>query len=201
MPETVHFRTTSSTRYLTLSEARALECNGCGDCCDSNRTDRLFEWGRLPKHQYRGTIDDNPLIIPLDIVTLEPREWEQGDDDIRTTVFFKCAAFCPNADGTGSCIAHENRPDRCRDFPIFGKDVRKTITREGRYYSPASLFSRCTWNDIIILKENSPILKIRDSEGRVDNEKITPKIREEIKQWKAKFDASGKPFGSKDWAG
>ena len=39
-------------KYMTLSEARSIECNGCGDCCDSRRTDGYWTWGSLPTDQY-----------------------------------------------------------------------------------------------------------------------------------------------------
>jgi hypothetical protein len=31
-------------RFVTLAQARALECNGCGDCCDTRRTDGYWAW-------------------------------------------------------------------------------------------------------------------------------------------------------------
>ncbi|MDO9444355.1 MAG: hypothetical protein Q7K37_03495, partial [Dehalococcoidia bacterium] len=52
-------------RYVTLEAARALECNGCGDCCDSRRTDGFWAWGTLPPDQYREQCGE-PLIIPLE---------------------------------------------------------------------------------------------------------------------------------------
>ena len=55
------------TRYLTLAAARALECNGCGDCCDSRRTPD-WAWGALPASQFAELNGGAPLIIPIEPV-------------------------------------------------------------------------------------------------------------------------------------
>ena len=52
-------------KYMTLSEARSIECNGCGDCCDSRRTDGYWTWGSLPTDQYASINNGEPLIIPI----------------------------------------------------------------------------------------------------------------------------------------
>lgn len=188
MPDTLHFKPVPNSRYLTLSEARALECNGCGDCCDSRRGDYLFEWGSLPKHQYRqNSSDGEPLIIPLDLVTLEPREWEPEDQRQDSHTYFKCAAFCSNSDGSGSCTAYETRPDRCHEFPVYGKGIREHLKKVGRYYSSARMFPKCTWYDVIIVKEGCPLLKIRHPDGRLDRSRLTPEIRDELSIWKDSF--------------
>lgn len=135
-----HSRTVLERR-LTLAEAQQIECNGCGDCCDSRRVARTedgqfaWRWGRiLGGEQW--------LIIPLE-------SSEQGRID-----GFRCTAFLGNAE-SGVCTAYDRRPARCRSFPVFGahaEDISAAVERDGEYRLPLTdtLF-RCAWAGVTIV--------------------------------------------------
>jgi Fe-S-cluster containining protein len=143
-------------RYLTLASARALECNGCGDCCDSRRTDGYWTWGTLPAHQYRALLDGHPLIIPLMRVEggWVDRPHEPADTDELSRTNFRCEAFEPHEDGTGGCgIHHRGVPAICRAFPVGGEDVETDLDACGEHWLATSAFPRCTWYRTVVVKD------------------------------------------------
>ncbi len=150
---------TEGSRYLTLAAARALECNGCGDCCDSRRTDGYWTWGTLPAHQYRALFDGRPLIIPL--IRIEggwaDRAHGPADVDELSRTCFRCEAFEPHEDGTGGCGIHDQEvPTKCREFPAGGADVEADLDACGEYWLATSAFPRCTWYRMVVVRDGDP---------------------------------------------
>src|SRR5262245_58291071 len=84
-------------RYMTLEAARALDCNGCGDCCNSSRTEGFWTWGSLPAGQYAALNHGEPLIIPVELASggWRDRAWRDTDATAATSTPFRCDAFRP----------------------------------------------------------------------------------------------------------
>ena len=183
--------TVTSSKLMTLSEARALECNGCGDCCGSKQTESsLISWGPLPQDQYRSNNGGEPLIIPLKEITLEPRPWSHRDKNANNTkeVLFECAAFCSKSDGTGSCAMHETRPERCQEFPVFSNDMEKNIEITGEFGNHGgNILPRCTWFNVLVVADDHPLLNLRQEDGFIREEDMTQQKRSVRKKWRDKF--------------
>ena len=180
----------TTSKLMTLSEAQSLECNGCGDCCGSKRTDLSFGWGQLPQHQYRTNNGGNPLISPLDSKTLKSRPWSHRDKNRNNTqeVLFECAAFCQNSDGTGSCTIHEKRPERCQEFPVFSEQMKENIEIAGEYFNHGgNLLPRCTWFNVLVVADDHPLLDLRHEDGFIHKEDITPDKKSLWKKWTKNF--------------
>ncbi len=153
--------------YITLDAARALECNGCGDCCDSTRTDGYWTWGTLPPDQFAALNNGSPLIIPLErlpsseapptsddtpIPAPTPNDaWRdrtpnQEDELELFPTRFRCAAFLPQPDGRGLCGHHDRpRPDRCGEFPVRMPHIEQELAEIGEVALNTSAFPNCTW--------------------------------------------------------
>ena len=147
---------TKGTRYLTLAAARALECNGCGDCCDSRRTDGFWTWGTLPSDQYRGLFDGRPLIIPLVRIGggWADRPHEASDAGELSGTRFRCEAFEPHDDGTGGCGIHTREvPPKCREYPVWGSNVEVDLGSVGEHVLATSAFPRCTWFKMVVVTD------------------------------------------------
>lgn len=150
---------TEGPRYLTLDAARALECNGCGDCCDSRRTDGYWTWGALPEHQYRALFDGRPLIIPLARTDggWADRPHAVADTGELSRTMFRCEAFEPHEDGTGGCGIHDQEvPAKCREFPTGGADVEADLKACGEHWLATSAFPRCTWYRMVVVRDGDP---------------------------------------------
>ena len=148
-------------RYLTLAEARSLECNGCGDCCDSRRTDGFWSWPALPRGQYRRLGGGEPLIIPLERIGdgWQDRAPLPADARSLTPTRFRCTAFTPQPDGSGLCGIHDRRrPKICGEFPVFGKEIERRLAQEGRVRLQTGAFPRCTWHNVCVTADSDPIL-------------------------------------------
>lgn len=146
----------STYQYLTAAEARALECNGCGDCCDSRRTDGYWRWGALPADQYAGLTGGEPLIIPLELHEGAWRDRLYRPDDARDLggTCFRCTAFEPHEDGTGGCGRHDlPRPVACGEFPVGGDTIERELAEHGSAKLETSAFPRCTWYRVIVVPE------------------------------------------------
>jgi Fe-S-cluster containining protein len=155
-------------RYLTLEDARALECNGCGDCCDSRRTGGYWTWGELPEDQYRPLNDGRPLIIPLERVEggWQERHREPSDAYTLSPTRFRCDAFRPQADGRGLCGIHDReRPPRCDEFPVKVIGLEDELTTYGEVALETSAFPRCTWYEMTVVREGDPRLTTPVEEG------------------------------------
>lgn len=155
---------------VTLDEARAMECNRCGDCCDgtsdyvnqdpSGAEVPLFVWTRdaddeanafpLPEDRYEERFG-RPLIIPLvrgdgRLVEADDFERDQHGDPVRV---FKCAELRRHEDGTTSCGIYDDRPSvrpyYCGAFPVFGMEADQAIIHGGEYIPHTAALPRCTW--------------------------------------------------------
>lgn len=148
-------------RYVTLEYARALECNGCGDCCDSRRTDGYWTWGALPADQYASQAGGEPLIIPLELTDdgWRDRAHRPEDEHGFAGTRFRCAAFLPQADGRGLCGRHgEWRPPKCADFPVSVASIEVDLAETGEAQLSVGAFPRCTWHGMTVVRDGDPRL-------------------------------------------
>ena len=155
------FAATSAIRYLTLDEARALECNGCGDCCDSRRTDGFWTWAALPPDGYRHLNRGDPLIIPLERVDQGWRDRAHvAEDDLDfSPTRFRCAAFVPLDDGNALCRIHDSeRPRACGEFPVWGADIERDLEERGEAVLQTGSLPRCTWYGVVVVGDDDPRL-------------------------------------------
>lgn len=148
-------------QYMTLEAARALECNGCGDCCDSRRTDGYWTWGDLPADLY-ASICGEPLIIPLE--RTDDGSWRDrahlAEDAVGLSgTRFRCTAFQPQPDGGGRCGRHNlARPSKCGEYPVGGAAIEAELAEVGEVPVPADAFPRCTWHDVVLVRAGDPRL-------------------------------------------
>ena len=162
--------TSPERTYITLQAARALECNGCGDCCHSTRTDGYWTWGTLPPDQFAALNNGAPLIIPLErIPTSEDgdgwrdRPQNQTDELELHPTRFRCAAFLPQPDGRGLCGNHDRpRPDRCGEFPVRMPHIEQELAEHGEVPLNTSAFPNCTWHRMTLVPEDDPRLSAAD---------------------------------------
>ena len=173
-------------RYLTLEAARALDCNGCGDCCDSTRTDGFWTWGTLPRDQYRPLMDRMPLIIPVTRGDSgwHDRDWRPGDDSDATATPFRCSAFRPQPDGRGLCGIHDReRPSKCGEFPVHMERQDEDVEARGVMHLETSAFPRCTWFRMDAVAAGHPALHPQrgcvDSDGHVTLDELPPSLLSE----------------------
>ena len=179
-------------RYLTLVQARALDCNGCGDCCNSARTDGFWTWGALPAGQYAhllaGIGEGAPLIIPLERIAAgggadgwRDRAWRPTDATAATSTPFRCTAFRPQADGRGLCGIHDGeRPAQCGEFPVHTPGLEADVLSRGVLHLETSAFPRCTWYRVDVVAREEPALDARrgcvDSDGHVALGALPPSL-------------------------
>lgn len=149
------------TRYVTLAQARALECNGCGDCCDTRRTDGYWAWAALPRDQFASMTGGTPLIIPIERIEdgdgWRDRTWQPDDElDLRPTRF-RCAAFEEQPDGRGLCGRHTlERPAVCAEFPVHVIGLDHDVEELGEVPLMTGALPRCTWHRMIVVREGDP---------------------------------------------
>jgi Fe-S-cluster containining protein len=143
--------------YLTLAAARALECNGCGDCCDSRRTDGFWTWPGIPADQYRGLTGGPLLIIPLERIggdRWRDRAYHADDAGELAGTRFRCTAFEPRPDGGGLCSRHDQpRPPVCGEFPVWASALEAELAELGEVPIPVGAFPRCTWYGMVLVRE------------------------------------------------
>lgn len=147
-------------RYVTLETARAMECNGCGDCCDSRRTDGHWAWSSLPDDLYADLVGA-PLIIPLERVDDGWRDRPHADYDVLELIptSFRCAALKPQDDGRALCGRHtEVRPGVCAEFPVWGPDVEADLASSGEAHLATGFLPRCTWFNHVVVRDDDPRL-------------------------------------------
>ena len=178
----------SPRRYLTLAGARALDCNGCGDCCNSSRTDGFWTWGALPEGQYAHLLTDargerGPLIIPVECVdgAWRDRTWRPSDATPATPTPFRCAAFQPQEDGRGLCGIHDcERPSQCGEFPVHTPGLEDDVTSRRVLHLETSAFPRCTWHRVDVVAADEPCIDPRrgclDSDGYVALGALPPSL-------------------------
>lgn len=154
-------------RFVSLEEARALECNGCGDCCDSRRTDGYWTWAGLPADGYAAQCEGTPLIVPLVNIggVWSDRPHEAADLGDYTGTRFRCAAFVATAptealpEGGGACGRHDQwRPSACGEFPVGGAEIEADLARFGEVPLETGAFPRCTWFRMTIVRIGDPRL-------------------------------------------
>ena len=154
-----------AVRYLTLAAARALECNGCGDCCDSRRTGGYWTWASLPEDGYADRCDGQPLIIPLELVdgSWVDRTHQSSDLGELSGTRFRCSAFVDTLptellpDGGGSCTRHDGwRPLACGEFPVGSPDLQAELAQYGEVVLSTEAFPRCTWFRTTVVREGDP---------------------------------------------
>jgi Fe-S-cluster containining protein len=149
----------SSPVYVTLAHARAIECNGCGDCCDSRRTDGYWTWGALPRDQFAALNDGAPLIIPLERIDGGWRDRAPTPED-ESELFptpFRCTAFRPQPDGRGLCAHHDReRPDRCGEYPVHVPYLEGELAEFGEVPLGTSTFPRCSWYRMVVVRDGDP---------------------------------------------
>lgn len=147
--------------YLSLEAARALECNGCGDCCDSRRTDGFWTWPGIPADQYAELCGGQPLIIPLERVdgAWRDRAYRHADAGGLSGARFRCSAFEPRPDGGGACGRHDQpRPAVCGEFPVWGATIGAELAELGEVALQTGAFPRCTWYRMVVVREGDPRL-------------------------------------------
>ncbi len=150
-----------ATRYLSLDEARAIECNGCGDCCDSRRTAGFWTWGELPADQYAPMNAGAPLIIPLEAIEgggWRDRARTELDGATLSMTRFRCAAFTSAVDDSaGSCGLHDReRPARCGEFPVGGEAIERELREHGDAPLQTGAFPRCSWYAMVVVPDADP---------------------------------------------
>ncbi len=170
-------------RDVTLAEARAMECNRCGDCCDTTsehvRTDPevglpLFVWDKpghdaafeLPEDRYEKRYG-RPLIRPVirgdgGLVVARAFEVDRNGNEHRS---FQCAALMrvTTLDGEekpATCSLYgnrgdddPNRPYNCGAFPVYGMEAEAALLNVGEYIPHTSALPRCTWHGLRIVGE------------------------------------------------
>ncbi len=153
--------------YLTLEAVRSIECNGCGDCCDSRRTDGYWTWGSLPPDQFASLNDGAPLIIPLERVDSGWRDREPLSED-ESELFptsFRCAAFRPQDDGRGLCGHHDReRPARCGEYPVHAPYLESELETYGEVPLGTSEFPRCSWYRMVVVRDDDPRITVAPTE-------------------------------------
>lgn len=139
---------------MTLAEAQALECNGCGDCCDSRRRSgdvTGWRWGALRE-------DQTALVLPLyEAHPGGPYERHPDRSPRAVGVYvaeFECRALVRHGD-SASCAVWPTAPRTCRDWPLWGvyaDRVRAEVASAGwSWVRPPS--ERCTWYGVAIVDE------------------------------------------------
>jgi len=145
------------SRYLTLSEVLAIECNGCGDCCGSERSDGFWTWGPLPESQYRALNQGAALIIPIERIdgSWRDRAWVESDTHRFTPTRFRCTALTPVADGGGTCALHASeRPAQCGEFPLGGSEIQRALGVDEEAWLQTDAFPRCSWFRICVVRDD-----------------------------------------------
>lgn len=159
-------------RDVPLREARAMECNRCGDCCNGLSDDvkrdeatglPLFVWGsNAPEDLYAERYGQRLLqpIVMGDGGPAVGKAFEIDADGVPYTAF-KCSQLSePDENGCTSCGLYQDpnpldistvRPRNCGDFPVFGLDLDAAII-DGHPYVPATgALPRCTWYGIRVV--------------------------------------------------
>ncbi len=158
-------------RYMTLSEAKALDCNMCGQCCGSAEVDvpgeplRAYTFGPIEQQQWARLNGGAPLIIPL-TRTGRPRAWRASDGEAATAPPFRCEALSHCDDGTTRCgLWQTRRPAPCDAFPVKAKHYPADV-RAGAYVLLNTKYQRlCTWVDVLVCPDDSVLLDWRRADG------------------------------------
>lgn len=150
-------------RYMTLAEAQAIECNRCGDCCDSRRVGFTFS-GQIAWTWGKRVDGMDGLIIPLREALPLMLEDDHSLRPAAPVGAFRCAAFVATGDGVtslgGDCARHGDPalPSICSGYPVFGAyagTIARTVQRDGEFAIPVpgAAGSRCSWADVVIVAD------------------------------------------------
>ena len=152
-------------RVMTLTAAQALECNRCGQCCDSriaqraaNRPTHHWWWGDdAPRDGYAEFNGGKPLIIPLYAAhrggPYEAMPQLAGGAGVAYLAEYTCAVLQRQPDGTATCGLHDQpRPAICGDFPVFGAhgDAYRDMMATRRLPIPLDVPPGCTWANVYV---------------------------------------------------
>ena len=164
-------------RFVTLGEAKGMDCNRCGECCSSLRAPGggLWSWGGLPPGRHYG------LITLLDERTLKPRLWRKGDDNPRAHNAYDCTALEIRADDTTNCLIYGNsrQPSRCLEFPVFYDGVEEELA-EGPILLRTEPLHSCTWYLMVVIADDSPVLGWRRRDQRLPWTRLSARRREQV---------------------
>lgn len=150
-------------RFVTLAQARALECNGCGDCCDTRRTDGYWAWSALPEDGFASMTGGEPLIIPIERIEVaggggwRDRAWQPDDASEFLPTRFRCSAFREQEDGRGLCGRHTlDRPAVCGEFPVHVVGLGRDVAELGEVPLLTGALPRCTWYRMTVVRDDDP---------------------------------------------
>ena len=164
-------------RFVTLDEAKAMECNRCGECCSSLRAPGrgLWSWGGLPKGRHYG------LVTLLDERTMKPRAWRTGDDDPRAHNAYDCTALEILDNGTTSCaiFRQPRQPGRCGEFPVYYDSIADDLA-DGPILLRTEPLHSCTWYLMIVLRDDSAILDWRRKDQRLSWSRLSAPRRRQV---------------------
>lgn len=145
-----------TTRYMTLRDAQALECNRCGDCCsseralDSNGWEVGWQWGAdTSGDNYRALNAGRPLLIPLFT--------DRGENQTAGRIdSYRCTAlaFPSGKAACGLRAGGREVPSTCSAFPVsegYASDILlKLFTGSDEVELRTLGLVRCTWHDVVI---------------------------------------------------
>lgn len=193
---------------VTLAEARAMECNRCGDCCNGLNPDvkkdeatglPLFTWGsNFPQDLYNARFGQ-PLLVPIILGDGGPEFGEsfELDADNKPYTCFSCSFHRQDSPDSSTCELVERfgegnpkdlstiRPRNCGEFPVFGGNVDATIIDGHSFVPPTGAHPRCTWYGIRVTGpwKNTPYWKERwEKQQNGEEVEEMPRLKPEILQ-------------------
>ncbi len=191
---------------MTLAQARAIECNRCGDCCNGLNPDvkkdeatglPLFTWGsKFPEDLYEARYG-LPLLVPIVLGDGGPEFGSafELDADEKPYTCFACSFHRQDSSDVSTCELIERfgegepsdistiRPRACGEFPVFGLDIDATIIDGHPYIVPTGALPRCSWHAIRIVGpwKNEPYWIDRwDKQQRGEEVEPMPEVKPEI---------------------
>lgn len=159
---------------VPLREARALECNRCGDCCNglSDGVTKDEATG-LPKFVWGSNAPDDLYEERFGKKLLQPIVMGDGgielgdafeiDADGKPYTAFQCSMWrAPEEEGgCSSCALYGMdtnpndlstiRPRNCGEFPVFGLIIDTEIIDGHPCILPTAALPRCTWYGIRVV--------------------------------------------------
>lgn len=161
-------------RDVTLAEARAMECNRCGDCCNGLRPNvrkdedtglPLSVWGsKFPDDLYEQRYGQH-MLIPIVMGDGGPQFGEafEIDADGKPYTAFGCSfleTHGPESPFESTCTLRGRedpadvstiRPRNCGEFPVFGLDIDAALIDGHTFVPPVGPLPRCSWYGIRIV--------------------------------------------------
>lgn len=157
-------------RDVTLREARNMECNRCGDCCnglsphvkkDEATGLPMFVWGsKFPEDLYEERFGQR-LLMPIVMGDGGPRLGAdfEIDADGKPYSAFRCSFWEPGEPSSCGLYGKDKdpndistiRPRNCGDFPVFGSAIDDALIGGHSYVVPTGALPRCTWYGLRIV--------------------------------------------------